>query len=245
MVPFGDYQLIREVAERFPGSVDIVRGEVLFNDDYINEAWYNPFSWGKGQPQQPPVDPSQLMTQQQTPQLYQPKPGQIDTVGNPGFKADVQSLRQVVKQLQTPKLQSMMKQWMGKIFTKIPSMNQQTVGANQPAPMDASGQPMDVQGSEMGGAVNQPAMSQSDTSVPMNPVPDQTGQYPLPGMENPADQERMAQLLAPQSYDTFGNYGNQAQAGQTTQTIHPMNPMNPMNQQNQKKAAMWKSMWKS
>ena len=228
MIPFVDYQLIREVAERFPGSVQVVQGEVLFNDDYINEAWYNPLSWGKNQQQ--PVDPSQLMTQHQTPQLYQPKPGQIDTTNNPGFKADVQALRGVMGQLQTPKLKSTMKQWMGKIFTKIPGMNQQTVGGNQPVPVDAAGQPMNVQGSEIGGAVNQPAISQSDTSVPMGTTSDKSGQYQLPGMENPDDQERMAQLLAPQSYDTFGNYGNQAVPDQRLA---------------QKKAAMWKPMWKS
>ena len=154
MIPFSDYQLLREMAERFPGSVQITQGEVIFNDDYVNEAWYNPMSWG----QQQPTTPFGPQTQQIVAPSYAQKAGQIDTITNPGFKADVKMLRDLTGKLQTPKLQGMMKQWMGKIFTPMPGMSQQTVGANVPGPANA-------QDTQQAGAVNQPQMSQADTGM--------------------------------------------------------------------------------
>lgn len=55
MISFNDYRLLRELGDRLPGSLEISLGDVNFNDEYTNEAWW-PF--GKKDQGQQQADPN-------------------------------------------------------------------------------------------------------------------------------------------------------------------------------------------
>jgi hypothetical protein len=252
MIPFGDYQLIKEVSERFPGSVEIVRGTVIFNEDWrqnLQNAAATGMDYasrglgaasrglnrlaGQTRPK-PPVQPG--MHQQIVTHGYNQQPGQIDTMNNPMFKQDVESLRGIVGKLQTPELQNMMKQWMQQNFTPIPGVGQDyaTPTASAPAP----GQPSaaSAQNSQSVGAINQPAIGSWNTA-----------QQPTGGQNSP-DLSQLYQPIDTSTVDaskatTTGN-DDVVDAEVIGDDGKPDPKVLPMNQQKLGNAAMWKSMWK-